>query len=376
MISGARPGYFLPPITVSTEFKLKMLISITEEVNMEKIYVVREALDTMLRLSRNCETETGGILAGTTRLPLVFTAGEPGPNSIKSTVSFQSDPDQDREELRRARDNFNVTIQILGYWHKHPSGLKQPSHGDLIQARRLLASWQALGGDKPWLLSFIIQDGKHNEGAVYPYLLDELGGSFRPLQLAIVEQDEELVKQALQKEPLRLSANRMEHPWIDPTFRFHQTPAGRLRLEEELKSLKRAGFKVKVQQKKSNQRATFLIEKDGWELLCVFPVEYPLGIPRFFQLPTGVERFPLQYRPVWNSDLMVVDYVSCLRQLEMETPFTSTSETPAITAILRCQDTRLKRIKILQKELLFGIVGMVIGIFLRTMLSDFPKRST
>lgn len=55
-----------------------------------------------LEESRTCLTETGGMLIGTVRRPTVLIAGDPGPQSRKTTASFTTDPKHDRQVLERA----------------------------------------------------------------------------------------------------------------------------------------------------------------------------------------------------------------------------------------------------------------------------------
>jgi proteasome lid subunit RPN8/RPN11 len=335
---------------------------------MEAITILSEALERIYRMSQGCPTETGGILGGTTRQPLVFVAGEPGRGAVKTAASFRSDPEQDRAELRQARSRYGENLQLLGYWHKHPLGLRTPSRGDLSQARDLLEAWQRLGEASPWLLSFIVQEAPWAEQAVHPYWLAEPEGEFQPLRLKVIPDGDTQIHQALQAEPACLPACRQDHPWLDPGFCFQETPAGRLRLEIELKSLKKAGYQVQVRQKKSSRRVSFWISGGGLELLCAFPVEYPLGPPSFYRLPEGEEIYPLAGR-AWNSDRCGWDClagVGCPAGLGSQADPTRPEQQgiigPANGKLLPSGDIRGD--SLLPAVVLGGLTGLAAGVYL------------
>lgn len=279
---------------------------------MEQISITRQALQAMWENSRHCAVETGGALIGALRSPLVLVAGDAGPQAVKSLASFSSDPGHDREVLRRARRRFGRQLNLLGYWHLHPAGMKRPSAGDLQQARKLLLDLQAAGEDQPWLLAFILQPEATPQQAAHPYRLAANAPGFRPLLLEVLDEADPQVSRALQGEPLALLSERREHPWIDPDFHFHLTPAGRQRLEREQAVLEERGYSVRLLQRKNDRRVSFLISAGAVSLLCQFPREYPLGAPRLLRWPDCEELPPFAGQLLWNSDRSVAELLEGL----------------------------------------------------------------
>mgnify|MGYP001029590604 FL=1 len=280
---------------------------------MKEILITQTALEHMWQVSQHCPTETGGVLVGTIHHPLILDAGDPGPQAVKTYASFSTDPVHDQQTLQAARARYSPVLEVLGYWHKHPPGMTHPSAGDLQQARALLVDLESLGVKDSWLLCLILQQAAQPANAAYPYLLTAGEAGFRALGLAVIPEQDPRVHQAIQAEPLPLQANEAGHPWQSPNFQFHHTPLGAVRLHQEKARLEQAGFQVQFRQRKSDQRLSLWLKRGILELLCVLPVEYPVGMPRFYQLPEGLEVFPLIARPAWNSDLFLSD---CLAGFE------------------------------------------------------------
>jgi len=250
----------------------------------------------------------------------VLVAGDPGPRARKTAASFTTDSEHDRQVLEQARQHYGGRVTALGYWHKHPAGLNQPSGGDLDQARKLLADLHTSGGASPWLLIFILHPDSRLENSVHAFILWLDTPGFRSVQLVIMEETALQVQQALRDEPVYLTPKQQDHPWVDLDFRFHLTPVGYQRLEHEKTALEVAGYRVQARQRRDDQRVSLLVEREGEQVLCVLPVEYPLGMPRLFRLPAGEELYPFRQRPVWNSDLTIADLLSALETPEMMSP--------------------------------------------------------
>jgi len=104
---------------------------------------------------------------------------------------------------------------------------------------------------------------------------------------------------------------------------------------------------------------SLLVERDGEHILCVLPVEYPLGMPRLFRLPTGEELYPFRQLPVWNSDLTVADLLSAVESPEMTSPLAMGPAPASIPRSGICQCTHLH--PSLLWLLLAGLVGLGIG---------------
>lgn len=278
---------------------------------MEKIHITKQAIRQIDKVSRICETETGGVLVGTRKRPAVLFAGDPGPKARLHPASYSSDPEHDEELLEDAQKQYDGRVGLLGYWHKHPSGLNRPSDGDFSQARELLSALD----DKPlpWLLVFIV-DPAHPRGQnIFPYVLISSENEFRPLELTVVEEEDTDVRKALQAESLHVLPRDSRNFWNNPEFRFHLTPTGAQRLRQEKQQLEAAGYQVQIRQRKENRRVALTIngEDDSW--LCVPPREYPLSMPRIFRLPDLDEESPFREYLVWNSDLTLTDCLTALK---------------------------------------------------------------
>lgn len=295
---------------------------------MDAIYITQQAAESMWEQSQGCSTETGGPLVGTLQIPMVLIAGEPGPHAVKMPHFFSTDPEYDRQMLNRAREKYGRKMHLLGYWHKHPEGMNHPSPGDLRQARKLAADLRDVGEQHAWLLTFILQSADNPEQAIFPYLLSPDMENFQKISLIVVKDDSDEVRQALESEGAVIVSNRIDHPWADPDFRFQFTPVGRSRLEWEQQVLEQAGYKVEVRQRKSDQRISFLLSNERSQYLCIFPVEYPLNMPRLYVLPDKEEIFPLRARSLWNSDFTVADLLANVNQLVAEEPPITTPPTP------------------------------------------------
>jgi len=98
--------------------------------------------------------ETGGILIGDLEQKFIFEAGGPGPKAKKAAAHFSPDVKHDQALLDRAKKEYGDSAAFLGYWHRHPGSLDQPSGGDLAQARELLRKFKK-GGDHGCVLSII-----------------------------------------------------------------------------------------------------------------------------------------------------------------------------------------------------------------------------
>lgn len=275
--------------------------------------ITRSALESMTRQSRGCPTETGGLLVGVPEDLLVTHAGEPGPQAEKLAHRFTSDPDQDRAGLAAFRTQSGRRLAVLGYWHKHPQGMKSPSGGDLQQAKALLQEWQAAGDPDPGLLVVILQEADRPEQGVYAYLLGPGQASFTPLVVEVLEADDPAVAKALARLPAHLQS-RPDHPWARAGFSFQHTPGGQERLARDAEALQAAGWQVSLRQLRENGRVVVGLERGPTRLLLRLPPEYPLCAPVVVGLPEEQELLPIPSGGFfWNSDRPLVEWVErCL----------------------------------------------------------------
>ena len=282
---------------------------------MKHIYITRSAAEEILAQSRLVGTETGGLLAGTLKQPVVFFAGSPGPRSVKKMASFSSDVVHDREVIVKARERLGDCLQYLGHWHKHPDGMTAPSGGDLVQARLIARELSQQNDRQSSIVCIITQDAPRAEDAIFAYMLEDEHSHFRALSWSLIAEDDSLAKAALQQEPYGIPADDHTHPWENQEFRFQFTPVGLARLKEEEAALKSLGFDVAVRSRSSDKRIFFELKRQALaganeQYLCIFPCEYPFGAPRLFSMPAGVEYHPSTIRAGWNSDYRIADLLA------------------------------------------------------------------
>lgn len=301
---------------------------------MEPILITRRAVEMICEQSRTCKTETGGVLIGTTRQPVILVAGGPGPRSRKTVTAFTSDSAHDRQVLQEASTTFQQHISYLGHWHKHPPGMPRPSSGDLTQARRLLADFQAKGERAPWMLSLIVQVDDATEPAVHSFRLVSGSADFEAVPLEVIAETDSRLQSALAAEPTYLYDAPFADYWIDPNFSFQRTPTGRHRLEVEKNALEAAGYDVTIRQRKPDERVALHLVRGVEQWLCVLPREYPLGMPRLFRMPEQLEVYPWQTQPLWNSDLLLAHLIARaahplpVRRAQGSVPARRTSQSP------------------------------------------------
>lgn len=341
---------------------------------MNIVQITQKAVQDMWQMCHNCPTETGGALVGTLRTPMVLAAGSPGEKAIERSSSFTTDPEHDRNFLRRTREETKRQVGILGWWHKHPDGMDHPSGGDLLQAQALMKSLTTLGDTPLWLLVFILQPRYAAEKATFPYLITDESGDLQKIRLEVVETDGPLVQAALRQESALLATGGSLNQWIDPGFRFQNTPAGRKRLEGEKEALEKLGYQVEVRQRKDNERISFLMRKGASAFLCIFPVEYPYGMPRLYRLPQQEEVYPFAMSPTWNSDIQVVDWLRLIETGALAVTAPLAEAQPVCTGSVEQDEEPAREIAeagspVMRATLpgLFvaGAVGVTLGFFLR-----------
>lgn len=282
---------------------------------MNHLYITETAARNMRSLSKQVTTETGGVLVGTLTNPTILAAGNPGPDAVKTFSSFSSDAAHDKAFLNQTRQKLGQQVKYLGHWHKHPSRMTSPSGGDLNQAQELLRTLTQLGESQPTLLCVILQDVANDEEAIFPYVLDGGHTNFRKLAWSLVADDSSEVKEALRLEPQGISATDATHPWVNPNFRFQNTPVGLARLEKEKTAIERMGYTVTVRSRVSDRRVFFELQQGNEALVCIFPPEFPLGAPRLIRISDATELSGPRSGFGWNSDMQVAELLASIKQL-------------------------------------------------------------
>jgi integrative and conjugative element protein (TIGR02256 family) len=244
-----------------------------------------------------CDVETGGLLIGTLKNPVIFKATKAGINAIKSYASYTNDVDHDNAILKQSVDESGGRLKLLGFWHKHPLGFDKPSLIDLDVARRIIRQSVESGDSRKYY--FIITNVVNGNSVNYNcFTLDTSQGSFYRIKYMVSYDNDPELREALKKEPLILTPRALDY-WNDKEFSFHLSLYGNERLYDEIRDLKKNGYRVHVYQGK---RVQMLIEGKV-NIICHMPPEYPLNPPRLFYGDYEIP-YPLH---VWNSTLKIID---------------------------------------------------------------------
>jgi|GEM_PF-3195169 len=260
---------------------------------MGNLKISRKAYELICRESMNHDTETGGLLLGTLKTPVVIEASSAGMNSNTTAISYTNDSSHDNEVVREMIQKYRGKCKLIGYWHKHPYGCNHPSAGDLQEAKNIIET-NARDGDTRSVFFIITNVNKQVD--LYSYRLKPGINSFQHVELEEVD-DQNFIDNALKHESLVIQP-QVKDFWRGD-FRFYETHYGFDRLKQEVDILLKSGYKVKVY---TDEQLFLRIEKEGL-LYCYLPPEYPLNPPRIFK--NNVE---IKYcMPIWNSTFMIVD---------------------------------------------------------------------
>jgi len=266
---------------------------------MEMLTIMHGAYKLMENESLTHDTETGGSLVGTIRHPIVIRATRAGLKAVTSHVSYTNDADSDTKLLNQAIREHNGRVKLLGFWHKHPYGYDKPSGIDLKTAKRIVQR-NADSGDfrkHYFIITNVNMCGLFSHRC---YVLKPGQENFEEMIYSLVQDDDEMIVRALEREPVIPMTRTMDY-WNDDGFSFHLTPSGSERLYDEILELKKKGYRVRVYQGK---RVQMLIEGKV-NIVCHLPPEYPLNPPRLYH---GIDEIPYPLH-VWNSTLKIIDLV-------------------------------------------------------------------
>ncbi|MFA5033795.1 MAG: Mov34/MPN/PAD-1 family protein [bacterium] len=269
---------------------------------MDKIKITNKAYKTIEQESLNCNTETGGLLIGCLNSLIVVEATPPGRNAELGNCHFTADVEEDTLTLDNIVRKYHGKVSLIGYWHKHPGTMFQPSGGDLIQAQEIVKRVAQSGDKKP--LFIFISNVIAGNARIYAYCINYGANEFEPVKLILIDDNSEEVNCALKNEPVAIQTKSSDY-WTDSGFQFYFTTRGRERIKQELKELELAGYEAKTLRRQSDKRLFLEIRKDNLSLIVIPPVEYPLGAPRFIDKPTGKEIIKLTTLCNWNSDFTI-----------------------------------------------------------------------
>lgn len=248
--------------------------------------------------------ETGGILIGTLKKPIVIRASKAGANAILDNGFYTNDADYDYKILHRAIKQFDGRVKLVGYWHKHPGCMSHPSSLDIATAKKIISKNER-SDKRP--IYFVITTAHNNEFKLYGYSLKPYQENLNKVVIKLIEDDSKEVKNALNIEPVVIQPRKMNF-WNNYDFRFYLTKVGYKRLREEVNELNMYGYDVSVYE---SGQLYFVIEK-SLIILCALPPEYPLNPPRFFK--DGQE---IKYiLPIWNSSFKIIDIIKQLEKIK------------------------------------------------------------
>ena len=261
---------------------------------MKNLKITESAYKVIKEESLKYKTETGGLLIGTLKRPIVIKTSQAGPQAQVSNISYANDTEYDNQILQQAIKESKGKLKLIGYWHKHIIGLIHPSPGDFDQACEIVKRNEREGDNRP--VYFIITNVKE-EVELYCYSLTPNQKDFSQLMIEIISDNAKEVEEAMQIEPIVIQPQEMDY-WKG-NFQFYMTKYGYDRLKQEINSLVQLGYKVRVY---ATEQLCIKLEKDE-TILCYTPPEYPLNPPRFFK-----GNREIQYRlPIWNSTFKIAD---------------------------------------------------------------------
>jgi integrative and conjugative element protein (TIGR02256 family) len=265
---------------------------------MHKLLVTRSSYELIKKESLDSQVETGGLLVGTLRIPIVLKATRAGPSAKKSGTSYTNDVDFDNATLNKAINQYKGKSKLVGYWHKHPDSMSYPSAIDLATAKTIVRR-NEISDTRP--VYFVITNTSDDEVRVFGYSLERSQSNFNPVCIRVIDDKSEEIIKALSIEPAIVELKEMDF-WDENDFQFYLTRVGHSRLKQEIDKLMAEGYRVKVYTK---DQLYIVIKKNSKTILCQPPPEYPLNPPRFFEGNNEIE----YSIPIWNSSIGIIDII-------------------------------------------------------------------
>ena len=232
-------------------------------------------------------TETGGPLIGTIQrswdvagdrlIASVLVTVPPGP-SIRagySSVALGQSGDGERaaSALRWWRSVTGLDLRHLGDWHKHPSGLPEPSGGDRATGRRMRFENDA----SVWLTGIVVGERSKRENVEAQGHLVRLGREWDATDE--VRFYREQGPSGLVRVPVRVEAAAI--PRL-PALPWHVTDP--VRFGAECRLLQAAGFRIEIEAGgRDRQGVALRLREDGREpITLVTGPRYPFEAPAAF----------------------------------------------------------------------------------------------
>ncbi len=252
---------------------------------------------------RNPHTETGGMLLGTMERYIAISATTAGQDAVKTATSYFNDEKYDHHILQETVRKYDGHVKSIGFWHKHPAGLRHPSMGDLAEACRVVNSISPEGDNRPVFFMIAILSRSLD---LFAYVLNHNMIAFDEVRLRIIDDDAREVREALAQEPVIIQPHDLDF-WGDPDFQWFQTNTGYARLKKDIDELTKRNYRARAF---AGKMLYLTIEKDGKTITCITPPEYPLNPPRLFENNLEI---PIVLTS-WNSTFMIVDVLTLLEK--------------------------------------------------------------
>jgi proteasome lid subunit RPN8/RPN11 len=270
---------------------------------MEDVLITYKASRNIIKQSKLCPVETGGILVGTLSPLTIVAAGSPGENAVHEAARFTSDPNADRACLTDARKQHGSQVGLVGWWHKHPLGLTTPSSGDRYQARQLAKEYN---DGQPVLMGIVNRHPKlvRHKTILHLYSIDPAGNLAEHDWKLIGGRSKELLD-AIGRAPIRPDLKPTDY-WTDKDFQSYLNPIGRERINDEVQNLRKKGWAVKVGRRTSDHSLVLDMREGSSVLRCVLPPEFPLNPPTVFTAD-GRQFVELRALRGWNSHFHLIE---------------------------------------------------------------------
>jgi len=306
---------------------------------LPRVTLAQRVVDKMVANALIYDTETGESLIG---LPIpvtgraepdlvVLTTIAPDDSAVRGAAYFEQGDDLQGDTLNWLADNwddmrkqtvstldpkYNVALDHLGDWHKHPGTLTEPSWGDTDTALAHVLDHEA---GKPYLLVILATVW---ERAAAHAETDSLAAS---TELPLLVEVDERVTVRLDTWYMSRRARRFVHlcPVVQPDSALPALPAvgwhlsDPARLSAEVTALKKAGFAVSVDEWDADHLPprelclTLARRNSDQILIVVTTAEYPAArpilrtVPRsaMKDIPQGADLFPA----LWSHSALLPD---------------------------------------------------------------------
>jgi len=257
----------------------------------------------IIKQSRLCQVETGGILVGTLEPLTIVAAGSPGPNATHRPAQFTSDATSDQACLAEARRQLGEQITVCGWWHKHPTGLTTPSVGDCLQARQLMREY---ADGQAVLIGIVNHEPRltRSKTTLHVYGIDQTA-QFTEQPWKLVGSEDLRLREALKKAPRRPDLKPTDY-WRDKDFQSYFNPIGRDRINREVRHLRAAGWRVETGRRTLDQSLVLNLQSGLTALRFLLPPEFPLN-PPVVLTAQGERLMKLLFVWGWNSQSGLLD---------------------------------------------------------------------